>query len=630
MEDLIRVFTADWKHLLIGVLFILLMLAFAWYILLQGMLLGSRLKKTLRQLQSFKQSNPALVKQQLSGLFKSDGLKAGWGEYSDTLHEQTLDDGLESRVAKLRATAPAETFFNAETVIDPVMHNEFFRHLPGIFTGIGIIGTFMGLIAGLQAFDPTAVDPNALKDSLGGLFTHVGDAFLISATAIVLAMACTLSEKWVYAWNVSKLGQLANALDALFEAGVGEEYLSQLVRSSEESATQTKQLKESLVEDLRGLLTNLTERQIAATQQLSADIGASLKHSLEEPLQKIADTVKTASSDQSEQAGRMIETLMAQFMTQMKESMGSQMGQLSQMMSNSAESMVRVEQSLRSLVDDMRQASTSSADGMRDAVNELLASLSRQQQESANASAGMQQQLLAQVQQAAQALAEAQEASARQMAETAARASAEVMQAAGTAQRVGTEALAKASQMHESQIVAVHAAVVELDKLTKHLTTLTGAMGSTFDRLDAASGRLSGMHEQMRTVSDRLDHSASAIRTTSDAMSVAAQSLNNASSRMETTATLIADEAQSRQALLTDLSQAMTNSQHATAEFSRYTETVSAGLEDVFDRFGKGTTAVLQKTLTDYDKQLAGAVGALADLVMRLQALIMKLNDEDR
>ena len=52
----------------------------------------------------------------------------------------------------------------------------------------------------------------------------------------------------------------------------GEEYLSRLVQASEASAKESKQLKQSLVGDLKHILEELTERQIAANATSSNQI----------------------------------------------------------------------------------------------------------------------------------------------------------------------------------------------------------------------------------------------------------------------------------------------------------------------------------------------------------------------
>jgi hypothetical protein len=50
---------------------------------------------------------------------------------------------------------PAEVFFTRDVLVDSRMFDDFVRHLPGVLTGLGIIGTFLGLLAGLKEFNPT-------------------------------------------------------------------------------------------------------------------------------------------------------------------------------------------------------------------------------------------------------------------------------------------------------------------------------------------------------------------------------------------------------------------------------------------------------------------------------------------
>jgi hypothetical protein len=44
-------------------------------------------------------------------------------------------------------------FFSEHALVVTPLKTEFYKHLPGILTGIGIIGTFLGLIMGLSSFD---------------------------------------------------------------------------------------------------------------------------------------------------------------------------------------------------------------------------------------------------------------------------------------------------------------------------------------------------------------------------------------------------------------------------------------------------------------------------------------------
>ena len=123
-------------------------------------------------------------------LMTADPFKHLWSEYNETLHEVTRFSNGMLTVENWRATVPAEVFFTNQVIVDTPLKTEFFKHLPGLFTGIGIIGTFLGLIIGLSEFHP--------EDALGTLpllVEHVAGAFVVSAVAITCAMIITAFEK---------------------------------------------------------------------------------------------------------------------------------------------------------------------------------------------------------------------------------------------------------------------------------------------------------------------------------------------------------------------------------------------------------------------------------------------------
>ena len=93
--------------------------------------------RRLRHLSKTEDRNPAPI------FARSRTLSHLWTEYEDTLHEQRVFDA-ETGVLKpavLRSTVPAAMVFTTETLVDSRLATEFFKHLPGLFTGVGIIGT---------------------------------------------------------------------------------------------------------------------------------------------------------------------------------------------------------------------------------------------------------------------------------------------------------------------------------------------------------------------------------------------------------------------------------------------------------------------------------------------------------
>src|SRR5262249_2168355 len=151
-----------------------------------------KLGRLLRRLRNVKD-----VRADFSKIFLIDKTLAHlWREYRHTPPEQRAVNSQtrQQKTRALRATLPPETVFNAPTLFHNRLRTEFFKHLPGICTGLGIIGTFLGLIQGLSAFK---VSENAqeVRMSIDALLHGVFEAFLVSAAAIAIAMAITLIEK---------------------------------------------------------------------------------------------------------------------------------------------------------------------------------------------------------------------------------------------------------------------------------------------------------------------------------------------------------------------------------------------------------------------------------------------------
>lgn len=159
-------------------------------------------------------------------------LSSLWAEYSEALDKRNdLPDPASSRARRWRASALAETFFSDYALVDSPLRSDFYKHVPGILTGLGIIGTFSGLINGLIHFDVS--DPATTQAQLSLLVQTVGQAFFVSALAIALAMLFTWVEKAMLSARYGQVESLQHLIDSLFEAGSGQENLERLVVATE-------------------------------------------------------------------------------------------------------------------------------------------------------------------------------------------------------------------------------------------------------------------------------------------------------------------------------------------------------------------------------------------------------------
>lgn len=309
------------------------------------------------------------------------------------MHSQYELENGEEKIVRIRATAPSASFFSEQQLVDIPLNTEFFKHLPGILTGMGIIGTFYGLMIGLNHFDPST--PEQVSSSVNNLLRDVLYAFLGSAFAIFASILVTWLEKLSIAKSYKYLEKFTAALDSLYDSGVGEEYLASLVKSSNESATQARHLKESLVTDLRDMLLHLAESQkieserlantLSATyresgSQFADQVSGAIENSLKSPLDKIAGTVQTACGDQSGMVQNMLQDVLTAFMAKLDTTFGQQFTNLNEMMRQTVGAIQIMQTGFSALLQDMRQVSDDSRQGSAQLIEQLLSEMKSGQQ----------------------------------------------------------------------------------------------------------------------------------------------------------------------------------------------------------------------------------------------------------
>lgn len=362
-------------------------LFFVWQFCVPAWRVHSSLHGAIKALTRLKSSGaPALDLDMIERVaMKSSALQHCWSEFRDTLHpqKQANAQGV-MEVTRWRQTALSSVYFSEQALVEAPLRVEFYKHLPGILTGLGIIGTFTGLILGLNGFE-VSDDAGRVRSGLKSLLDSVGSAFVVSGSAIALAMLVTTIEKLVINGRYTQVERLCGLIDSLFDAGAGEEYLQRLVEASETSATQALQMKESLVTDLKQVLSELTQQQIATMNtnslQLGSAITSSISEGLKEPLAKISDAVQSVSGQQGEAVNKLLTDVLAGFMSQMEGMFGQQMRSVNEMLAQTAGTIQEASKRFETLAGQIQQAGTGAVEGMARRMDESLQQMQARQAE---------------------------------------------------------------------------------------------------------------------------------------------------------------------------------------------------------------------------------------------------------
>ncbi len=388
---------------LVAGLFIWFLYGFAYKnIRLKGLL--SRSIKELERLQ--KEKGKITLDDIKLKVMTTPKLQHLWSEYADTLHPQSAPDEFgQERVVRWRQTVLAEAYFNVEALVAVELRTEYFKHQPGIFTGLGIIGTFVGLLKGLMTFNISS-DPEKVRQSLDSLIHGVLEAFVVSACAILLAMVTTFMEKLAISRRVQQVEEFCNLLDSLFDSGAGEEYLSRLVKASESSATQAAQLKDALITDLKGLLEDMTRQQseaiatsfqkitqqhvaaisegaraqVQTTEQSGDRIASAISEVLSEPIQKIAAAVQSTSDTNGQVVTKALNEALVTFSQKLEDMFGSQMTNMNQLLLQTTASMETTVSRFDELAANINNAGKNAADAMGERLTQALESMGKRQE----------------------------------------------------------------------------------------------------------------------------------------------------------------------------------------------------------------------------------------------------------
>lgn len=289
--------------------------------------LDARYKEIETYLDILKKYNPQNVNVYFESLSQemenSDLIKGIWRKYQRTLISIPGKDGLEKY-----STVESESYFSVAALTDG-MKGGLWSGLAGTFTGIGILGTFIGLTIGLAGVDTSST--GALSSSISGLLGGMSTAFVTSIFGIVSAIVFGV---W-HSQNMKRFGdavsRFTDALDQVFiRKSVEEILLEELAESRAQRAAMEQlstdmaisicdhlpdvldQLAEKMDSAMKGnldtMLVGLSERQDKQTEQLM-QISSNTSSLVSGGFDQLGDVLKKGVGQGAEELGNSLKNL---------------------------------------------------------------------------------------------------------------------------------------------------------------------------------------------------------------------------------------------------------------------------------------------------------------------------------
>lgn len=286
----------------------------------------------------------------MPGKAKTEDLSCLKGIFDHKYLDDRMDNFIDSMGKNQEGVGGIEEYIN-EDEIDLHVHKKILEMAPDIFTSLGILGTFIGLVWGLKSFEPSSYE--TMTTSVSTLVEGIKVAFLTSIYGIAFALIYSSGMKSVYAGMDEKLQGFLEKFH-LYVLPTAESESRNLMLASQK--VQTKAMKQ-MAEQLTSQMADSFEKAINPTFQ-----------KMNESLEILTESVTRCQED-------MVQEILRSFLREMNGSFKMQfkdfneaLVQLKKAQKETADYTTRLYQSMS---DQLNESYARQSESMKEIVDEL-------------------------------------------------------------------------------------------------------------------------------------------------------------------------------------------------------------------------------------------------------------------
>ena len=184
---------------------------------------------------------------ELKDIFQSPGKidTSKLSSLNGIFHHRHLDDKMQAFTDTISQSQEGigdiEEYLNEEDV-DEHIHKRLLEMVPDIFTSLGILGTFVGLVWGLKNFEPSNYE--AMTTSVASLVDGIKVAFLTSIYGIAMSIVYSCGMKSEYSSLTSNLQSFLDRFHTYVMPTAESESMNILVASQKNQTAAMEQMAE--------------------------------------------------------------------------------------------------------------------------------------------------------------------------------------------------------------------------------------------------------------------------------------------------------------------------------------------------------------------------------------------------
>jgi len=245
-----------------------------------------------------------------------------WWEFCETLiikRENETDNPNayceNNHIEKLRNTDQIETYFNSDVIINKQVQREVLDVIPGILTGLGLVGTFLAIAIALIGFDMSHIELS-IQNLLGGLSIK----FISSLVGITTSIMFLFLKSHLFSKLETSISCIQLQLNSIFPRRTSESYLCHIweqielsnerLEDLEDYAEEQKKLSDRFIDEMGSKIEEVLKGNAQndikeVLDDLSKNLSNSITGNLRETMEKliaVMEDVKATKEQSSNKA----------------------------------------------------------------------------------------------------------------------------------------------------------------------------------------------------------------------------------------------------------------------------------------------------------------------------------------
>lgn len=272
-------------------------------------------------------------------------------------HQRYLDEKMQAFTDAISQShegiGDIEEYLNGDDM-DEHVHKRLLEMAPDIFTSLGILGTFVGLVWGLKNFEPTNYE--AMTTSVASLVDGIKVAFLTSIYGIAMSIVYTCGMKSEYSSMTASLQKFLDRFHTYVMPTAESESMNILVSSQKNQTAAMEQMAEKFSVQMAGsfekVITPTFQKMNDSLDVLVSSVTKCQKDAIREILDTFLKEMNLSFKAQFEDFGRALTQLKdaqtdnANYTTNLYQSMSRQL----------SEAYTEHERNMRTMLEDTSMA----------------------------------------------------------------------------------------------------------------------------------------------------------------------------------------------------------------------------------------------------------------------------------